>query len=219
MPLTLHAIVAGPRRRPRRQSISEVVLYAPLVLARILLREWAAASWGHPWLHHVAGRPNETFDNHQEHAQITREKEWERNQTKSGRKVQCPKGWVSWGVLPAVSETVSATSPPIPIKPHENLADLLCTACVPYHDTVRLLSKLSARALDRLLARTHARTHAFLSPQSPVIISRQSSGPVRIHSICCETSFTSLPNSYSAARHHTSSHTMCITTCSGTTTR
>lgn len=131
MPLTLHAVVAGSRRRPRRQSISEVVLHAPLVLARTWLRGWAAASWGHPWPHLVAGRPNETFDNHQEHAQITRERDCgRRNQTKWWGGGGGPQGSLSQrlgelGVPPAVSEAVSATLPPIPIKPHEKLADLL----------------------------------------------------------------------------------------------
>lgn len=160
MPLTLHAVVAGFRRRPRRQSISEVVLHAPLVLARTWLRKWAAASWGHPWLHLVAGRPNETFDNHQEHAQITREtvgEETKPNQWGSpGRGGGRPQGLMSQrlgelGVPPAVSEAVSATLPPIPIKPHEKFADLLLLNTVPQ---VAQLPRYLGMPRDYLLWRT-----------------------------------------------------------------
>lgn len=162
MPLTLHAIVAGSCRRPRRQSISEVVLYAPLVLARIWLREWAAASWGHPWLRLVAGRPNETFDNHQEHAQITREKRVGEKPNQIGAQGSMSQRLGELGVLPAVSETVSATLPPIPIKPHENLADLFSHAVASLgmmlfayctvHSTVEIICT-SPPPPDRSLAR------------------------------------------------------------------
>lgn len=65
-----------------------------------------------------------------------------------------------------------------------------------------LLWKTCARVHDR----THARPPALLSFQNSGIIGRQSSRPV--HSICCETAFTSLFNSLiSSKTTHTHTYT------------
>lgn len=57
------------------------------------------------------------------------------------------------GVPPAVSEAVSATLPPIPIKPHEKFADLLLLNTVPQ---VAQLPRYLGMPRDYLLWRTFA---------------------------------------------------------------